>query len=211
MTRSDVGAAMQQELGKDAITLLPIVELGIIGDPVHAWGGIGELFWNGKTWLGVGDMGEIGTIQADSKGSIPSLDISLLGIEPDLLAAATEQKYRGQSGKVWLACFDGNMTMVGEPALYFAGEISTMSLIDASDRRIKVIIDSRMAILKQNKPRYRTDEDHQRNHPGDLFFNLTPAVINKTIYWGLKAPSPTYPTGRSHGGSYLSNSRSLTA
>jgi len=208
MTRSDVGAAMQAELGKDAITLLPIVELDIINDPVYAWGGIGALSWNGKTWLGVGNMGEIGAIQADAKGSIPSLDISLLGIEPNILGSATAQKYRGRSGRVWLACFDENMAMVGVPALYFAGEISTMSLIDAADRRIKVLIDSRMAILKQNKPRYRTDEDQQRRVSGDLFFNFTPAVINKTIYWGLKAPSGTVSSAQGNG--YMGGSRTIS-
>jgi len=195
MTRSDVGAAMQSELGQEAITLLPIVELDIVDDPVYAWGGIGALSWNGKTWLGVGNMGEIGAIQADAKGSIPSLDVSLLGIESTVLAAATAQKYRGRSGRVWLACFDEKMVMVDEPALYFAGEISTMTLIDGGERRIRVMIDSRMAILKQSKPRYRTDEDQQRSHPGDLFFNFTPAVINKTIYWGLKAASSTISRG----------------
>lgn len=204
MTRSDVGTAMQQSLASEALSLLPIVELDISGDPVHAWGGIGELSWNSKTWLGVGNMGEIGPIQADAKGSIPSLELSLLGIDADVLSAATEQHYRGRAGRVWLACFDENMAMIDQPALYFAGEISTMTLVDGHDRRIRVLIDSRMAILKQSKPRYRTDEDHQRNEPGDLFFNVTPSVINKTIYWGLASPSPTYSNySGSGGGGYV--------
>lgn len=194
--RVDVDENLRAAVGADVITILPIVELDIVDDvntggsegPVRTWGGIGPLSWRGQTWLGVGSMGEIGPIQADAKGSVPSLELSLLGLEPEMLAAATNQLFRGRGGRVWLACFDDNMTMQGEPALYFAGEISGMRLVDGPERRIQVTIDSRMAILKKNKPRYRTDEDQQRRQSGDLFFNFTPAVTNKTIYWGLNAP-----------------------
>lgn len=199
MTRTDVTSGMQEQLGEQSVTVLPIVELDFDGDPVHAWGGIGDLSWDGKVWTGVGNMGEIGSIQASAKGVIPSLELSLLGIEPNMLTVATQEKYRGRNGRVWLACFLENMEMADTPALYFAGEISTMSLVDGQDRRIRVVIDSRMALLKQSKPRYRTDEDQQRRHPGDLFFNFTPAVVNKTIYWGLKAPSRTSSSGSGAG------------
>lgn len=209
MTRSDVEIAMSNALKAPVSTILPLVDLdfvddpatpGTVEEPVRAWGGIGDLYWAEKDMLfkGVGNMGEIGPIQADAKGSIPSLELSLLGLEADMIHAASNQRYRGRRGKVWLACFDENLTMQGSPALYFAGEISSMNLIDGAERRINVTIDSRMAILKKTKTRYRSDEDQQRRHPGDEFFNFATAVTNKTIYWGLKAPvqgKTTTPTG----------------
>ncbi len=188
MTRTDVNNGMQTALGQQELTILPIVHLDFADDPVFGWGGIGELNWNGSTWLGIGNMGEIGRIQSDTKGAIPSLDLSLLGLDPDILQQATSNGYRGRRGRVWLACFDSDLKMQGEPALFFAGEISGLSFVDGQERRIRVTLDSRMALLKQNKPRYRTDEDQQRKSSGDKFFSFLPSLGNRTLYWGLKSP-----------------------
>lgn len=195
-------------LSADDVTILPIVHLDFKDDPVYGWGGIGELVWDSKTWLGVGNMAEISRIKTDSKGAIPSLDLSLLGIEPAMLAIAEQNKYRGRRARLWLGCFNDAMQLIGSPVLYFAGEISNMSLVDGRDRRIRVTIDSRMALLKQNKPRYRTDEDQQRRSAGDRFFSFVPSLGNRTLYWGLKTPANySYSGGGGSGGGGFGSGR----
>jgi hypothetical protein len=196
MIRPDVSEEMVDALAEPQLTALPIVHLDFANDPVYAWGGIGDLGWNNETWLGIGNLGEIGTIQSDIKGSIPSLELSLNHIDGDILVSARNQTFMGRRGRVWIGVFDEDINLISEPALFFAGEISNLTITDGDDPSINVVIDSRLALLKRVRPSYRTQEDHLQKLAKegidfrDRFFEFVPSLLNKTVYWGLKEPSP---------------------
>lgn len=190
MTRSDIGPAMLSELGAASMTGIPLVFLDIKGDPTYVWGGIGDLVWDGQTWGGVGDIGRIGPVVSDAKGAIPNLEVSLNGIESDLLTHAKSALYSGRTARVYFGCFDDDFNLLDEPALFFAGRMSSMPVFDGAEAGISITIESRLASMSDNRPAYRTDEDHQRRHPGDRFFDAVASVAKKTIYWGLKQQSP---------------------
>ena len=195
MTRPDVSEEMETALREPQLTALPLVHLDFANDPVYAWGGVGDLNWDGQTWLGIGNLGEIGTIQSDIKGSIPSLELSLNHIDGDVLASARNQTFMGRRGRVWIGVFDENINLISNPALFFAGEISNLTITDGEDPSISVVIDSRLTLLKRVRPTYRTPEAHlqQLAKQGidirDRFFEFVPSLLNKTVYWGLKEPN----------------------
>ncbi|WP_374764259.1 hypothetical protein [Yunchengibacter salinarum] len=190
MIRQDLTPAVQDALGADSLQALPLVHLDIQGDPVFAWGGTGTLHWDGMAFEGVGRMGEIAAVRADARGGVPNLSMALSGLEPDLLQAVHGRAYQGRRGRLWLACFRDDMALIGQPLLQFAGEISAMRLVDGgTDRRVQVTIESRLRLLQRVLPRFRTHEDHQRDAPGDRFFEFVTDVTSKTVYWGLRAPS----------------------
>jgi hypothetical protein len=214
MTRPDVSDEMQAALKGHELVALPIVHLDFAGDPVHAWGGVGDLDWNGETWLGVGNLGEIGTIQSDIKGSIPSLELSLNHIDSDILASARGQTFMGRRGRVWIGVFGDDQMLISDPALFYAGEISNLTITDGDDPSINVVIDSRLSLLKRARPTYRTQEDHLRQldkdgiTANDRFFEFVPSLLNKTIYWGLREPSAGRGRSGGSGGSFAGDGSS---
>lgn len=197
MTREDVGAAKQAALASDNCQVLPFVYLDIKDDALYAWGGPEEYSWGGNTFIGIGNLGTISNIVTDLKGGISSLDVTLNGIDPEMLRDAKSTAFKGRKASVWLGIFDSNWNLIkdpgdteGRPALYVSGEMSAMSLSDVGGvGSISVTIESRSALIQQNRPAYRTDEDHQRREVGDKFFSFMPKVRNKTVYWGLQASS----------------------
>lgn len=207
MTRSDVGAAMLAELSADKMTGIPLVFLDIKNDPVYVWGGIGDLLWDGQTWTGVGDLGRIGPVTSDATGSVPNLELALLGIDSDLLVSAKSTLFSGRTARVYFGCFDDSLALVDEPALFFAGRMSTMPVFDGPDAGISITIESRLASMAANRPAFRTDEDHQRRHAGDRFFDAVSSVASKTIFWGLRQQSA--PNGGSGSGLGVSDGRAF--
>lgn len=206
MTRTDVGPASQVALTDDTCRILPLVHLDIKDDNIYVWGGTRDLEWGGNTFKGVGTLGEIGNIQSDIKGGISSVDIAINGIDPDLLHDAKGTFYRGRSGSIWLGIFDQKWDLVEDPGLFVSGEMAAMSLIDNKKTgRVGITIDSRQALLRKNRTTLRTDEEHQRRHPGDKFFSFVSKVRNKTIYWGLQASRGATAVG---GGSQIQQIRS---
>lgn len=192
MTREDIGVLGQQSLASDSCQPLPFVHLDIKDDSVFVWGGPDDITWGGNTFIGIGTLGQIGNIQSDTKGGVSAVDVSVNGIDPTLLQDAKSTAYKGRSASIWIGLFDDNLSLLEDPALFVSGEMSAMSLLDGMEKgSISVTIESRGALLKKNRTTLRTDENHQRHHPGDKFFNFVPKVRQKTVYWGMQAASNT--------------------
>ena len=192
MTRSDITPAIQAELASAEFMVLPLVFLDIVGDPVRVWGGIDTLSWDGHSWDGIGNLGQVGAIKSDNQGAIAGLSLNLSTVnDTPLRDAAKAGDYMGRLAYVWIGVFDtDNHNLIDDPVLMFSGEMSTITLINnRTDPSISVDLESRMAILGRAMPRFRTDEDQERLYPGDRFFEFVPAIMNKTIYWGLDAPT----------------------
>lgn len=190
MSRSDVSAGMAADLSGPAFICSPIVELDFAGDPVYAWGGSVPLSWQGRTWLPVGDLGSISPMNSSADGRIENLTLTLRGFEAAFLSEATTTNYKGRTGRVWFALINDDQTLRQEPALFFAGSISQMTLAESrGSAEISIIIESRDVLLRNVVASLRTDSDHQSREPGDTFFRSVPDVLSKPIYWGLRADS----------------------
>lgn len=194
--RDDVTSNILTALGADGCIGAWFVRLDIVDDPVYVWTGPHEISWDSKTWTGVGDLGSVSGLTADTKGNITGTEVRLTGIDSTVLSSAKQVKFAGQKGYVWFAVLDqDDFSIIDDPVLIFSGEISGMPITIGQSNRIAASIESRMAMLQKSKPRFRTDEDHQRDFSGDTFFEQVPHVLNKTIYWGLAQSSSTSVTG----------------
>ena len=212
MTRDGITSSGITELSEGNIMVLPIVYLDTGGareESVYVWGGVDDLVWDGDTYQGVGSLGKVEAVKSDAKGTLNSLQLGLTGLPEGLVMDIRELSYAGKSGKVWVGLFDADLNQIGDPVLMFAGEISTMTLSDGpGEQQISVELESRMSILRRVMPAFRSDEDHQRRHHGDKFFSFVPSVINKTVYWGMKIPTPTGARGIGGGGGFRTPSDS---
>lgn len=200
--RDDVTASQATALSAQNLLGVWFVRLDIVDDPVYVWTGPDEITWDGKTWIGLGDgLGKISRLNSDTKGNIPGAEVELTGIDATVLASVKSEKYAGQPAYIYSAPLDlDDFSLVDDPFLVFAGEISDVPIAAAkSGNKVSATIESRLQLLRQSRPRYRTDEDQQREHSGDTFFEYVPKLAGKTIYWGLKRAT-TISSGRYAGG-----------
>ena len=199
-------------LAGENINVVPLVKLGLHGDPVTVWGGTINLNWNGDIYEGVGNLGEISGISNANDGRISTLQMTLGSLKTDAydvsqaMIEAFSVDYVNSVGSVWLAAIHEDQSLIGEPELLFAGPVRNVKASDGVNPSITVEVESRESSLRRTRTKFRADQSHQETqdaisgHSNDGFFSFVTEVANKTIYWGMSV-SQSGTAGSGGGGS----------
>jgi len=157
--------------------------------PVYLWTGYGPLVWNGQTWLGIGSLGSIGLIDEGSTVEAKGIALQLSGIDPVLLADVLGEFALGQPVQVFLGLFLGG-ELIASPVTAWSGRMDLPKIDIAADKaNITINCESRLVDLNTACGRRYTQEDQQRDYPGDLFCMFVNSIQNVTIYWGTAPTS----------------------
>lgn len=131
----------------EVINFTWIVRLDIVGDPILAWTGFGDLAFtpgqtgdgalDGQTFLGVTHLvAEIGTV-GDGDGGSDALQLKLPGV--DLLDPALRQvvydrrRWKFRQAWVWIALFDDDGVLIGRPVRVKTGRIDQMLVTETDE------------------------------------------------------------------------------
>jgi hypothetical protein len=195
----DLTAEIISELIAGAVHVALLVELETSAGTVRVWSGIGELVFNGETFLGVGHLGGIGPIQESGQEvRANAITLQLSGIPAALISTALETQYQGRQARIWLAFFTAGAfsapALVEDAVLIFRGRADTMQILDGPETAtITVTLESRLADLTRPRVRRYTHEDQVTRFPGDLGLEFVTEVQNREITWG--GEGSTIPAG----------------
>ncbi|MEJ1353085.1 MAG: hypothetical protein RPU13_13830 [Candidatus Sedimenticola sp. (ex Thyasira tokunagai)] len=165
------------------IPVLAFVELDFASEPLRLHTGVGELPWNGYTWLGAGALGEISEIQEGSELQSSDIQMALNGIDPALISTAMSEDYQGRSAKIWLAILDHDHQVVGDPIGPFTGSMDTMDGEVGKEGRIVLTVKNRLADWERPRIRRYTNEDQQAEYPGDRGLEFISQMVEKELVW----------------------------
>jgi len=113
--------------------------------PVLAWTGAGELVIEGETYLGLGTIPDVPAFQSLVNGVAARLDLSLSGVDAQVLALANGDaaQVRGKEVKVGLVFLDKSLQPIGTPMWvgpdYEADVITTESVSTADFGRARTV------------------------------------------------------------------------
>lgn len=173
-----------------------IVELDYPVTPVRAWSGVGDLSWDGKTWKGVGSLGEISAIMEKAGAEAGQVKLTLNGVPAEARAQALQNTSVSRTMRFWLAAFSedpsGAWSVLPDPWKVFSG-ITDVHRVHRG--AIEVNVETALARLKYPKVARYTHEEQQRHYPGDLGLQYGATVDGKPFYWGSPTPTPTYSGG----------------
>jgi hypothetical protein len=151
---------------------------------VARWNGsTQDLVIGGQTFLGIGALGAIGTIEEGADARAYGLTVGVTGVPRDAVAIALTQEYQGRPATVWEVQLDANGLPVGTPPLVFRGRMDQMSVTLGDTATVTVQLENRLADWDRPRVRRYTDEDQQRAYPGDLGFQFVTATVDKDIVW----------------------------
>jgi len=170
-----------------SLTAVIMCELDFSSGFVRAHTGVGDLVYDGNTYLGVGAFGGIDGIGENSDLSVDKIKVTLSGVEAANVAIALTEYYQGRSAQFWFAFLDDNMALIADPVLIFKGRMDTMALQIGQQSKIDLTIINRLADWSKPNERRYNDADQQRAYAGDKFFEFSEKQVEKTLYWGRKA------------------------
>lgn len=183
MTRTP-DASLSAEIQKPRLNLFAAFHLEL-PDPVYAWTGHGLLKFDNRDWLGVGNFGGFGSLEETTDGTAPETVVSLSGIDPAFNAYLVEQPYRNALCELWIGAVDDSWTrVVAGPRLYRRGRLRAVDVEDGSTLRISATFVNSSRDQTRNRPRRYTNEEQQRRHPGDKFFEYMAQMQSAQVLWG---------------------------
>jgi hypothetical protein len=186
----EMSTAMEAWLAQSLLPVALFFTGTFSSGPIYIWTGLGVIDWNGHTWIGIGTLGAISPIAEGSSVEARGITVSLSGFDPVLLAEVLNEFVLGEPMTIYLAGFNEGVIIV-DPLIAFAGELDQPTIdADGETATISINCESRLLDIGYVCGRRYTQEDQQRDWPGDLAFMFVDALQESIFYWGL-SPSST--------------------
>jgi len=165
------------------------VEAHFTSGPIYVWSGVGPIVWGGHTWTGLGSLGSVSTIDESATVEAKGITLTLSGIDSALLTGILDEFQVGLPVVVSLGLFDAVGALIADPVASFVGAMDQPTLdVTGTSATIAINCESRLLELNVAVDRRYTNEDQQRDYPGDRGFEFVNSIQEAQIYWG-RTPS----------------------
>jgi len=202
----DLDSRMEAAFTDGSTTNALLAEFDFESETLYMWSGYGSLVYDGKTYLGGGNLINISPYQETQELQAQGLQFSLSGVPTTLISTALQESYQGRECRTYIATVnlgdgalltgDGGYILqengskisleagVLSAYRYFTGLMDTIDISDdASESRIVLSAENILTILKRRKASYYTHEEQIALYPKDLGFVFVPSLQDKEIIW----------------------------
>ncbi len=186
-----------------AQNLKPILlcQLQFTSGIVYLWSGIGQIQWNGQTWLGIGTLGSVQAIPETSDLTAVGLKLALSGVDPSMLTHALGEVRQGAPVILYQGFLTASGGVVASPNMAWGGRMDVCEIAEGGDSSvITLTAESRLLDLNRSRERRYQKQDQAIDFPGDLGFDYVPSLQELSVVWGKATPTSA-PAAGSGGGS----------
>ena len=165
------------------------VNLGFASGTAYIWSGIGNCTWNGNTYVGVGDLGQISVIEEGATVEAKGISLTLSGIDSTMLADALQESQLGLPATIYLALYTGpGGTIIADPLTAWSGFTDQPEIV-LTGPTAEITLRLESVLLELNKPvdRRYTLQDQQVQAPGDIAFQFVPSLQEISFVWNGQA------------------------
>lgn len=179
------------EMNSDNPRLLIAVEILYKSAPLRVHTGTGDIVIDGQTYLGVGTLGGIDPIKQSANNGPSTMNLSMSGLDPTLVAETLNERTQGSKVKVMICSLDDEFR-VTSASIMLSGRVSTQRFAYGAEMSVEVEVIDRLADWQRKGARRFDNESHQVEQPGDEFFVYMAQMAEKPIYWGSKKDAPSF-------------------
>lgn len=181
----DLSSGVQTAVSAAEVSPIVLFQGSFASGDLHIWSGFGDLSWDSQTWTGAGTLMAISAIEETSEISAKGANITLTGIPSDMISLVLSDIRQNALGKVYLGFLDSSGGIIVDPYMIFEGRLDVSSLQESGDTAsISIGYESRLIDLQRTRESRYTNEDQQREFPGDLAFEFVPNLQEIQINWG---------------------------
>ncbi len=185
MSKRQLSAALEADTVAPALTPIVLVELDFPSGFVRMWSGLGPLSWDGKVWLGAGQIGSISAVEETTEIKAAGVAFALSGIPSEMVGLTYGEHYQGRPVAMWFGTLGAAGQVTVAPHKVWSGRMDVMmDEDDGETATITVQAESRLVDLERPRVRRFTDEDQRQLYPGDTGLRFVAGLQNKDIQWG---------------------------
>src|SRR5262249_26894251 len=91
-----------------------LLEFDFSGGTVRTWTGLGNLTWNGNTYLGTGILLKVGTMGDTKAIAAKQFEFTLGGVDSSMLALVMTEQYQGRGARMYLGAVVNNVAYASQ-------------------------------------------------------------------------------------------------
>jgi hypothetical protein len=181
MTRT-IPSVVLNALDEDVISPFFAVEL-LFDSPneIHLWTGVGDLDYDGKIWVGTGNLLAISAIEEGSDLAVKGATLTFSGITTEILSLALAEPYQGRVCNIYLGVTSDETALTQ----LFSGYMDQMNISESADEAaIELTVENRLIDLERPRIARYTSAYQKSVYPGDLGLDFVEDLQDKEIVWG---------------------------
>lgn len=180
------------ELTSDVVYPFFAVELDFASGPLYFWTGYGDLLIDGITYIGVGNLVSISSVEETTEIEARGATITMTGIPSSFLSLALQEPYQGRECNIYFGLSLSNESSTRYLIEIFSGELDQMNISESADSAtIAVTVENALIRLERPTIRRFTSEDQKSRFPSDTGLRFVAGLQDKEIFWGRKASTKT--------------------
>lgn len=196
---------MSRELASTTLALLDDAQVQkvamadfLFDDPAYVHSGIGEITWNGNTYVGIGVLGSISDQEESEALSAQPITFTLSGLDHLQVRNALNAATFGDQIVLYEAFIDDAGTIIGDPLVIWSGTVDQTALSVGPESTVSITGQHDIADIDKVSGARWTNEDQQSRFAGDEFFEFIHEVPTLRLLWGggptiTGRPPPTDP------------------
>jgi hypothetical protein len=156
---------------------------------LNFWSGVGTIAHNvtgdgSEGWTGAGNLWGISPIDETDTIRATGVDLSLSGLNSDILSVALSEDYQDRVVILWLGFMNDDDTVLGVVEI-FRGRCDVMSINDTGDTAtLSMTAESVLIGLEKQSERRFTTQDQQIDFASDTGFDGVPGLQVREVVWG---------------------------
>jgi len=181
----DMHADVVTDLSSSSLIVAPLVDLFFDSTTISFTTMPYNIEVGSTTYIGVGNLGEIDTVQESTSIQGLSLNITLSGINPSIIPVALREDYQGRRATISILFLEKDFSQIGEPVLTFDGLMDYMNINYGRDSFITLTLESKFAEWERNKTKRYNSVDQRDRYPTDKGLDFVEEIEQKDIPWGV--------------------------
>ncbi len=167
------------------------VELILPSEIIRIHTGVGELVIEGNTYLGVGQLGKVASVESSSDDKPVSVSITLAGIPGNILSDALGTRIRGSAARVIIFVQDDSGA-IKAAADSVVGLVTEYNVEIGEDNIVQVGISDEFALYEHALNNYWSEQSQLALYPDDHICRFTAQLADREIYWGSTQDAPGF-------------------
>ena len=170
---------LKTAISQQQLTLASLVKIEFEGETVYLNDSGATIYWDNKTWPGIGDIGQIDDIERSEEIKVLGMTVTLSGINDKIREYVAKVKpYAHKRVTIYTAYLDDNYDVVDEPVEEFIGTIESMSLDLGGESSVtcEIVNELASAVVPQERRYTNADQQAQVDSTDTGLSRITEAV-----------------------------------
>jgi hypothetical protein len=186
----DLGSSVVTALESSNVPCIVFVEMDFGSGFVRVTNAPYTFTWNGYSWIGLGALGGIDSVEEGANLEARGVALRLSGVpidgegDSENIAIALGEHYQGRDCRIWVAILNDSFSIIDSPKLLFVGRMDNMEIEIGQTATIVLKAESRLADLERPRVRRYNGADQKDVYPTDLGLDFVEQVTEMAILWG---------------------------